>query len=81
MIWRRHAWSNRLQSLLLLATLLGISALAGSLLLGSDGMWMARSAEFMQTGLMETLRWMRMIGELHLGPAAWWWVIVLVAAG
>ena len=41
MIWRRHAWSNRLQSLLLLATLLGISALAGSLLLGSDGMWMA----------------------------------------
>ena len=27
------------------------------------------------------LAWMRMIGELHLGPAAWWWVIALVAAG
>lgn len=27
------------------------------------------------------LAWMRMIGELHLGPADWWWVIALVAAG
>jgi len=29
----------------------------------NDGIWMARSAEFMQTGLMETLRWMRVIGD------------------
>ena len=29
----------------------------------NDGMWMARSAEFMQTGLMDTLRWMRVIGD------------------
>jgi heat shock protein HtpX len=39
--WRRHAWRNRLQTLLLLLALLGISALAGRLLFGEDGMWMA----------------------------------------
>ena len=27
------------------------------------GMWFARSAEFMQTGLMDTLRWLRVIGD------------------
>jgi len=27
------------------------------------GLWYARSAEFMQTGLMETLRWMRVVGD------------------
>jgi nitric oxide reductase subunit B len=27
------------------------------------GMWYARSAEFLQTGLMDTLRWMRIIGD------------------
>lgn len=41
MSWRRHAWSNRLQTLLLLLALLGISALAGHLLFGRDGMWLA----------------------------------------
>jgi nitric oxide reductase subunit B len=29
----------------------------------SVGYWSARSSEFMQTGLMQTLRWMRMIGD------------------
>jgi nitric oxide reductase subunit B len=29
----------------------------------SHGMWYARSAEFMQTPLMETLRWLRAIGD------------------
>jgi nitric oxide reductase subunit B len=27
------------------------------------GMWWARSAEFMQTGIMDTFRWMRVIGD------------------
>ena len=27
------------------------------------GMWYARSAEFMQTGVMETLRWLRVVGD------------------
>lgn len=40
-VWRRHAWANGLQSLLLVATLLGINALAGMLLLGEDGLWVA----------------------------------------
>jgi nitric oxide reductase subunit B len=29
----------------------------------SVGYWSARSSEFMQTNLMQTLRWMRMIGD------------------
>ncbi|MFV0374422.1 MFS transporter [Microbacterium sp.] len=27
------------------------------------------------------LAWLRMIGELDLGPSAWWWVLVLLVAG
>src|SRR5690606_28519459 len=27
------------------------------------GMWYARSAEFTQTGLMDTLRWLRVVGD------------------
>lgn len=37
----RHAWANRLQTLLLIFGLLGISVLAGWLLLGRDGAWLA----------------------------------------
>jgi nitric oxide reductase subunit B len=29
----------------------------------TEGYWYARSAEFMQTDLMQTLRWLRMIGD------------------
>jgi nitric oxide reductase subunit B len=29
----------------------------------SHGMWYARSAEFMQTDVMETLRWLRAVGD------------------
>ena len=29
----------------------------------SEGYWSARSPEFMQTGIMQTLRWMRMLGN------------------
>lgn len=29
----------------------------------SHGYWYARSAEFMQTGVMNTLRWLRVIGD------------------
>jgi nitric oxide reductase subunit B len=28
-----------------------------------EGLWYARSAEFMQTPAMHTLRWMRIIGD------------------
>ncbi|MBT0963962.1 zinc metalloprotease HtpX [Denitromonas iodatirespirans] len=40
----RHAWINRLQTLLLILTLLGITALAGALLLGENGLWIALGA-------------------------------------
>ena len=29
----------------------------------THGMWYARSAEFMQTDLMDTLRWLRVVGD------------------
>lgn len=40
-IWRRHVWTNRFQTVLLILVLLGISGLAGSLLLGQIGLWIA----------------------------------------
>lgn len=42
--FHRHAWINALQSLLLVLVLVGICALAGMLLLGRDGLWMALAA-------------------------------------
>lgn len=42
--WHRHVSANRLQSLLLVAILLGISALAGGLLFGAAGLWIALAA-------------------------------------
>ena len=39
--WNRHEWRNRLQTLLLVLALLGICTLAGSLLFGEPGMWIA----------------------------------------
>ena len=45
--WRRHAWSNRLQTSLLLFALLGISGLAGALLFGDQGMWIALLASLL----------------------------------
>ena len=40
----RHRWHNRLQTALLVLTLLGIAAVAGSLLLGDGGLWLALAA-------------------------------------
>lgn len=48
-----------------------------------DGMWMARSAEFMQTGLMDTLRWMRVIGDtiFAIGILALAWFVLGLKTG
>jgi nitric oxide reductase subunit B len=39
------------------------------------GLWYARSAEFLQQPIMETLRWLRMIGDtvfiIGVGALAW----------
>lgn len=40
----RHRWLNRLQTALLVLTLPGIAAIAGSLLLGDGGLWLALAA-------------------------------------
>ena len=40
----RHAWSNRLQTLLLVVVMLGICALAGGLLFGETGVWLSLTA-------------------------------------
>lgn len=40
----RHRWLNRLQTVLLVLTLLGIAAFAGNLLLGDSGLWLALAA-------------------------------------
>lgn len=44
----------------------------------SQGYWSARSPEFMQTELMQTLRWMRMIGDtiFAVGAVAWVWFAI-----
>lgn len=39
--WHRHRFANRLQTALLILALLGLCALAGSLLLGEAGLWLA----------------------------------------
>jgi nitric oxide reductase subunit B len=49
----------------------------------NDGMWFARSAEFMQTGLMNTLRWMRIIGDtvFAVGVLALGWFVLGLKTG
>jgi Zn-dependent protease with chaperone function len=39
--WHRHSWLNRLQTVLLMLALLAICTLAGSLLFGEEGIWIA----------------------------------------
>lgn len=40
-VWSRHRWLNRLQTVLLMLTLLGIAAISGHLLLGDQGLWLS----------------------------------------
>ncbi len=47
------------------------------------GMWYARSAEFLQTGFMDKLRWMRVIGDtiFAIGAVALGWFVVGLKTG
>jgi nitric oxide reductase subunit B len=47
------------------------------------GTWYARSAEFMQTDLMNTLRWLRVIGDtiFALGALGLGWFVVGLLTG
>jgi nitric oxide reductase subunit B len=46
----------------------------------SAGMWYARSAGFLQQDLLQTLRWIRMIGDVVFiaGAAAIAWQVVIL---
>ncbi|MCA9410790.1 MAG: nitric-oxide reductase large subunit, partial [Candidatus Omnitrophica bacterium] len=48
-----------------------------------SGLWYARSAEFLQTDLMETLRWMRVIGDtiFAVGVVALGWFVLGLKTG
>ena len=47
------------------------------------GTWYARSAEFMQSGSMQTLRWMRVPGDIvfSIGAAAFAWFVIGLLTG
>lgn len=49
----------------------------------NEGMWWARSAEFMQQGIMNTLRWMRVIGDtvFGIGVVVLGWFVLGLKAG
>ncbi|GMV93439.1 MAG: nitric oxide reductase [Candidatus Hydrogenedentota bacterium] len=49
----------------------------------NEGMWYARSAEFMGTGLMDILRWMRVIGDtiFAIGVLALGWFVLGLKTG
>jgi nitric oxide reductase subunit B len=46
-------------------------------------MWYARSPEFMQTDLMNVLRWLRVVGDtiFALGAVAFCWFVLGLATG
>lgn len=70
-----------------LALMVGLSDLPRGILQAwasvSDGMWMARSAEFTQTDLMDTLRWLRVIGDtiFAVGVLALGWFVLGLKTG
>jgi nitric oxide reductase subunit B len=47
------------------------------------GMWYARSAEFMQEPALQTLRWMRIIGDIifSIGALALAWFVIGLKTG
>lgn len=46
----------------------------------TQGLWLARSEDFMQQPLLQNLRWLRMVGDtiMILGALAFFWQIVKV---
>jgi nitric oxide reductase subunit B len=49
----------------------------------NEGMWWARSADFMQTGVMETFRWLRVIGDtiFGIGVVVLGWFVLGIKTG
>ena len=66
-------------ALMIFSSLLPIGVVQGYAAI-SEGLWYARSEEFMQQPLFETLRWVRMFGDVlfMLGGLAFFWQIFLM---
>lgn len=63
-----HAWVNRIQTLLLILTLLGIAAMAGWLLFGSGGLWIALGAALVALALEPTAASWLTLSLYHAKP-------------
>ena len=65
--------------LMIVSSLLPIGVIQGYASI-SEGLWYARSEEFMQQPLLQNLRWARLIGDtiLIIGAVAFFWQIVKV---
>ncbi|HHN75184.1 MAG TPA: nitric-oxide reductase large subunit [Acidobacteria bacterium] len=89
----RYVWKEKLLSIAFWSLNIGLAAMVLLSLLPigllqtwasiTHGMWFARSAEFMQTGLMDNLRWMRVFGDVifSVGIVAMAWFITGIATG
>jgi len=89
----RHVWKTSVLGFAFwsinigLALMVGLSDLPRGILQAwasvNDGMWMARSAEFTQTDLMDTLRWLRVIGDtiFAIGVLALGWFVLGLKTG
>jgi nitric oxide reductase subunit B len=90
---RHREWNTRLLSFSFWSINVGLAAmvLLSVLPIGllqtwasvEHGMWYARSAEFMQTALMDNLRWLRVIGDsiFALGVVGLGWFILGLKTG
>lgn len=89
----KYVWKNKIISFafwsinigLILMVLLSVLpvGLAQTMASVKSGMWYARSAEFMQTPFMETLRWLRVIGDtvFAAGALALGWFVIGLKTG
>jgi nitric oxide reductase subunit B len=88
-----HAWKTKLLAacfwminiglaLMVLLSLLPVGLMQAWASVNT-GMWYARSAEFLQTDLMETLRWMRVVGDtiFALGIMGLGWFVLGLKTG
>jgi nitric oxide reductase subunit B len=90
---RQEAWRSRAVSLSFWAMNIGLALMVLLSLLPvgllqtwasvEHGMWYARSADFLQTGFMDRLRWMRVIGDtiFALGAVSLGWFVLGLKTG
>ena len=76
-------WSINIGLILMVLISVLPVGLAQTLASVKSGIWYARSAEFMQTPTMETLRWLRVIGDtiFAIGTVALAWFVIGLKTG